>query len=93
MKRVPWHLLVLFFSNEMVPALYSERVHTRDMNSIRNASAVCERRRKTARHLRTGAEQSYFFLMQNLRARSRVKGLKVRSAGSAEGLERLTRLA
>lgn len=54
---------------------------------------MCKRRRKTARHLRTGAGQSYFFLMQNLRARSRVKGLKVRSAGSAEGLERLTRLA
>lgn len=51
-----------------------------------------ERRRKTARHLLTGAWQSYFFLMQNLTACSR--GIKSsRAAGSAEGLERLTRLA
>lgn len=51
----------------------------------RGASNPRLRRRKTARHLLTGARQSYFFLMQNLAACSR--GIKSPpKAGSAEEL-------
>lgn len=71
----PWKKKATFFS-----------VHTKSTRPrLVLSSNPRLRRRKTARHLLTGARQSYFFLMQNLAACSR--GIKSPpKAGSAEEL-------